>query len=317
MTHKIIFDTDPGIDDALALAYALRCKEIELLGITTIFGNVHTQMATANALRVLEVAKCQGIPVAHGCSRPLIQPLRPPPDFVHGSDGLGNINLPAAKDQAINMTAVEFLLESSRKYAGELTIVAVGPLTNIAHAVLLDSEFAKRLKSLVIMGGAAIYGGNVSLVAEANMRSDPHAADIVFQEHFNAFGMVGLDVTEKVIMSNTNFALLRDNAGELGKFIWDCSRFYVDFYSQFRPIDGCFAHDASALVYLVRPELFTTKKAKIRVTTEGNGAGNTMCDFGDHGHADTIWNDAGEVDVCLDVQDAEVMQEYMSAFINK
>ena len=313
MTQKIIFDTDPGIDDALAIAYAVKSPDLELIGITTIFGNVLTPLATDNALRILEIYKAAHVPVANGCELPLQQPLRPPSAFVHGEDGLGNINLPPAKIKAVNESAVEMLLRLSRVHGKDVIIVAVGPLTNIASAIRADSGFARRIGGLVVMGGAAA-GGNLSPVAEANVHADPHAADIVFQAPWHAMAMVGLDVTQQVIMTNAHFAALRDSAGELGQFIWNCSRFYTDFYKQFRAIDGCNVHDAAALLYVTHPQLFTTQQARVRVTAGGIGAGNTICDFGSFQHPDQQWHATPQVDVCMGVDAAAVVAAYLQPF---
>ena len=175
MTTKLIIDTDPGIDDAMAIFYAAAAPDIELLGLTTIFGNVTTKMATRNALRLLESADLD-LPVAHGAEKPLVLPPFEPSAHVHGDEGFGDIPAAEPKGQAVAEDAADFLIRMAREHKGELVLCPVGPLTNIALAVQRDPEFVKNCKRIVIMGGSLEAGGNITPHAEANIYHDPHAA---------------------------------------------------------------------------------------------------------------------------------------------
>ncbi|TYK19606.1 putative uridine nucleosidase 2 [Cucumis melo var. makuwa] len=164
---KIIIDTDPGIDDAMAIFLALQSPELEVLGLTTIFGNVYTTLSTKNALHLLEIAGRTDIPVAEGSHVTITNGTKlRVADFVHGNDGLGNQNFPPPNGKPIDQAAAVFLVEQANLYPGEVTLVALGPLTNIA---LLDSGFAKKIGKIIILGGAFFVNGNVNPAAEANV----------------------------------------------------------------------------------------------------------------------------------------------------
>ena len=195
--HKIIIDTDPGIDDAQAIAFAIAHPDIDLLGLTTVFGNASIDITSRNALKLLEIFGRADIPVAQGASKPLKQDRLPSPDFVHGIDGLGNLNLDAPKTTLQSQSAVQFIIEAVNLNPGEITLVAVGPLTNIAEAVALDPSLPSKVKGLIVMGGNIDEAGNVSPVAEANFLGDPHAADIVCA-HDWPLKVIGLVVTLQV-----------------------------------------------------------------------------------------------------------------------
>jgi len=273
--HKIIFDGDPGIDDAMALVLALQSPEIDILGITTMFGNVTLQQATSNALRIVEISG-RHIPVYMGADKPLKVPLRPPPDFVHGKDGLGNTNQPAPSIAAAAISAAQFMVNAAKAFPGQITIVAVGRLTNIAHAMQLDSNFVSNVKNLVVMGGALRTPGNVTPVAEANIYGDPHAADMVFTAPWQVT-MIGLDVTQIVKIDDELLLRIKNNNHRYGSFLYDISRFYMNFHKNVDHVEGGFyVHDPSAVMYLLDSSLFNTKKGPVRVVTEGIAIGQTI-----------------------------------------
>ncbi len=277
--HKIIIDTDPGIDDAQAIAFAIAHPKIDLLGLSTVFGNADIDNTSRNALKLLEIFARPDIPVVKGASKPLVQKRLPAPDFVHGVDGLGNLNLDKPTINVANERAADFIVRMANEQPGEITVVAVGPLTNIALAVGQDPTLASKLKQLIVMGGTVQQAGNVSPLAEANFLGDPHAADIVCA-HDWPLKIIGLDVTLEVMLSDEHLACLRDNAGQTGKLIWDSSRFYVDFYTADQnqagvesPVRQCAMHDASAVVCVVEESAFEFISGGARVIPEGMAIG--------------------------------------------
>jgi uridine nucleosidase len=180
MPRKVIIDTDPGVDDTMAIYFALKSPELELIGLTTIFGNVTTELATTNALRLMEIAGRTDIPVAKGSDDPIAVPYSGAVPFVHGDDGQGNVHLPPPTTQAVDQSAAQFIVEQIMSQPGEVTLIPVGPLTNIALALRLEPRIAQNVKEVVVMGGNALGPGNASPAAEANIRNDPEAADVVF-----------------------------------------------------------------------------------------------------------------------------------------
>ena len=209
--HLVIYDTDPGVDDAMALYYALAHPSIELLGVTTSFGNVSVAQAATNALHLLAIAGRGHIPVTQGAAAPLGKPGEDPPAHIHGADGLGNLGPRQAHALRLDpRSSAQFIVDMAREKPGEITLVAVGPLGNLALALEIEPQLPKLLRAVVIMGGTVIEPGNVSPVAEANIWNDPHAADRVFCAGF-ALTMVGLDVTHQLILPVTLFKQLAEH----------------------------------------------------------------------------------------------------------
>ena len=204
--HRVIYDTDPGVDDAMALYYALAHPDIEVVGVTTTFGNVTVEQAACNALYLLAIAGRGQIPVTQGVAAPLVKASEAPPDHIHGADGLGNLpQRVATHNQLDARTSAQFIVDMARQHPGEITVVAVGPLGNLALALAIEPALPQLLRQVIIMGGAVLEPGNVSPVAEANIWNDPHAADIVFTAGFD-LTMVGLDETHQVILPVRLFA---------------------------------------------------------------------------------------------------------------
>ena len=199
MARKIIIDTDPGVDDGMAIQLALGSKEFEILGLTTVFGNVDVGTATANALRLLHLANKATIPVAKGASDPINGKFNGGVPFVHGTDGQGNTWQPLSPLRPIKTTAAEFIIEKTLQFPKEVTIAAIGPLSNLALALQKKPEIQHLVKEIVIMGGNAFCSGNATPAAEANILSDPDAADIVLGAAWPVT-MIGLDVTHKIVL---------------------------------------------------------------------------------------------------------------------
>jgi len=278
--HKVIFDTDPGVDDAMALYFALAHPDVEVMGITTVFGNVTTQQATQNALYLTNIAGYE-IPVTQGALCPFAKAPGRPPGFIHGDDGLGNLaQRSLVKGLVEKYSAAEYIVKMARAHPGEITLVAVAPQTNLALALKIEPNLPMLLKEVVVMAGTVTEPGNVSPVAEANVWNDPDAADLVFTAGWN-LTMVGLDVTHRVVLPSHFFDALAEKHNHLATTtLQHAVRFYCNFYSGIRPelCEACFGHDILAFVYLVAPQLFKTQEGRIRVATEGIANGQTMMD---------------------------------------
>ena len=276
--QKVIFDTDPGIDDAMALLLIHRSPALELLGVTTVLGNADIDTVTRNAL-YLKQRFAIAAPVARGADQPLKRPRSASPTHIHGRDGLGNISIPEKIDVAPDpRPAWQFIVDTVRANPGEVTLIAVGRMTNLALALQHDPGIAPLVKAVSIMGGAfGVNGhtGNVSPVAEANIIGDPDAADIVLTAPWKVT-VVGLDVTHETVMTAAYLARLRDAAGADGRFIWDITRVYEQFYRDQVGLDGIACHDLLAVAYVLDPTLFTLREGPIRVVTEGIALGQTI-----------------------------------------
>ncbi|HSF95553.1 MAG TPA: nucleoside hydrolase [Thermohalobaculum sp.] len=271
--RKLIIDTDPGIDDAMAIFYAAAHPGLELIGLTSVFGNVPVAVATRNALRLAELTG-QPIPVAEGAAAPMVQPLQPHPDFVHGAEGLGDIPPEAPRGRPDPRPAARFLSESCAAHPGEVTICAVGPLTNLAAALAQYPAIVRDVGHVVVMGGAVECPGNVNADAEANIWNDPHAAAAVFAADWPVT-LVGLDITERVNCSPADFAGLGRAAPVIGGFLNDAVQFYIHFHRQRHGLDGCHMHDPTAVVAITDPALFDIREAPLAVTLDGEAAGRT------------------------------------------
>lgn len=279
--HYVIYDTDPGVDDAMALYYALAHPAIELLGITTCYGNVSAAQASANALYLTQLAGRSDIAVAQGASAPLVKHPSAPPASIHGADGLGNLPARQPLTRSIQArSAAQFIVDSARAQPGHITLVPVGPLTNIAQALALEPRLPQLVKQVVLMGGSIAEPGNVSPVAEANIWCDPHAADQVLTAGFQ-LTMVGLDVTQRVLLPTKLFEKIAAQhqhpaTNALLHAVRFYARFYASRYAHLSGFEGCFGHDVLAFICLTRPELFGTLSGPTRVVTEGIAQGQTI-----------------------------------------
>lgn len=305
--RKVIYDTDPGVDDAMALYYALAHPGIEVIGLTTTFGNVTVEQAARNALYLTEIAG-HNIPVTQGVKTPWLKAPGTPPDFIHGGDGLGNLPSRHPTTHTLDpRSSAQFIVDTARAHPGEITLVAVGPLGNLATALKLEPELPELLQEVIIMGGTVLEPGNVSPVAEANIWNDPHAADLVFTAGWK-LTMVGLDVTHQLILPLSLFQKVADHHRHVATdTLLHAVRFYADFYSGVYPhvaqIHGCFGHDVLAFVALTNPELFVTQTGSIRVTLEGVGNGQTMMRRKNIFYPQPGWgDDVPETHACMQLQ---------------
>ncbi|KAH0707757.1 hypothetical protein KY290_012261 [Solanum tuberosum] len=254
---KIIIDTDPGIDDAMAIFVALESPEVEVIGLTTIYGNVYTTLATRNALHLLDIAGRTDIPVAEGSHVTITKGTKLRiADFVHGTDGLGNQNFPAPNGKPIEQNAVDFLVQQASLYPGKVTVVALGPLTNIALAIQSDPDFVKNIGQIVVLGGAFSVNGNVNPAAEANIFGDPDAADIVFTSGADVLA-VGINVTHQVVLTDFDRDELAKSNGKYAKYLDKILGVYFGYHHDAYSTKGVYLHDPTALLAAVDPSLIT------------------------------------------------------------
>jgi purine nucleosidase len=313
---KILFDTDPGIDDAMALLMLARDPRAELVGISTVFGNAPVDITSANALALCHRFGIH-VPVACGAALPLARAARDFPVEIHGHDGLGDVapHLPhERKHEAVD--AAQFICDMARRHAGELTLVAVGPLTNLAQALALDAELPRHVRQVVVMGGAfgtLGHGGNVTPVAEANVICDPHAADIVFRAAWPVT-IVGLDVTHQVLMSTKYLDALGEHGGAEGRFIRDITRTYERFYQR-RTGGGIFAHDASAVACALDGSRFQAQRGAVRVVTDGMAVGQTIQSRAGLQFSANDWDGLPEQRACVAVDAAGVLADFRACFV--
>ncbi len=259
----VIFDCDPGHDDAIALLLALGSPEIALLGVTTVSGNHTLERTTANAIRVLDHMGRTEVPVAAGAARPLVRE-RELTTHVHGETGLDGPDLPGPSREPEPAHAIDWIANAITTAAGPVTLVATGPLTNVALFMARYPELETRLERIVIMGGA-IGLGNVTPAAESNVWTDPEAASRVFQSDVEVT-MVGLDVTHQALMTREHAVRLA-GAGRTGKLVADLYEFYSRFHRDQYGWEGAPIHDAVAMAHVIDPTLLETARCGVRVDT--------------------------------------------------
>jgi len=259
MATPIVIDCDPGHDDAIALLLALASPELELLGVTTTYGNQTVEKTTANALRVLELAGRADIPVARGAAEPLARPLTVAA-HVHGDSGLDGPTLPPPSAEPSRTPAVDWLAATIAASDEPVTLVPTGPLTNIAR--YLEAHGTSGIDRIVLMGGA-IAEGNMTPAAEFNVWADPEAAQIVFDTALDVT-MIGLDVTHKAVTGPDVQRRLRE-AGSIGVFVAELIDFFTVYHRQTYGWEGAPIHDAVAVAHLIRPGLVETKLRNVEV----------------------------------------------------
>lgn len=311
---KVIFDTDIGIDDAMALLFLHYSPEVELQAIVSGFGNADLDATTRNALYLKERFNIDA-PVFRGAGESLGLRLGEGyPDFVHGKNGLGDIDLESPSCEAESLPGAAAIVDLVRKNPHEISIVAVGRLTNLALALEQCPELPDLVKEVVVMGG--VFGhnghsGNVSPVAEANIAGDPMAADRVFGAGWPVT-IVGLDVTHETIIDEDFFTALRETAGDAGDFVYQVSRCYLDFHERINGTRECPVHDSSAVACLLQPSLYTTRLAAVRVATDGVAIGQTIA--GDPGadYASAAWQNRPLCKICTAVDAGRVLKLYRS-----
>ncbi len=274
--RKIIIDCDPGIDDALALMLALSSPELDVLGITTVSGNVPAPMGADNALKVLRQMNRLDIPVYCGAEIPLKKDYVDARD-THGEDGLGETNYPKVDGVSWKDGAVDFIIETLQKETG-VSIIAIGPMTNLALALQKCPEAFQRLDEFISMGGNFRSYGNCSPVAEYNYWCDPDAANYVYQNLGTMIHMVGLDVTRKIVFTPTIADFCQRIHPSNGTFVKQITRFYNEFHWNYERIIGCVINDPLAIAYFIDRELCSGISAYTMVVTDGVCIGQTVVD---------------------------------------
>lgn len=315
---KIIIDTDPGVDDAMAIFLALKSPELEVIGLTTIYGNVYTTLATRNALHLLEIAGRTDIPVAEGSHVTITNGTKLRiADFVHGTDGLGNQNFSTPEAKQIEQSGPSFLVEQANRYPGQITVVALGPLTNIALAIQLDPAFVKNVAQIIILGGAFSVSGNVNPAAEANIFGDPEAADIVFTSGADILA-IGINVTHQVVFTDADREMLVGSKGEFADYLDKILEVYFAYHREAYGTKGVYLHDPTTLLAAVNPDLLTYTEGVVRVQTSGITRGltllyNTQKSFGEV----TEWSDKPTVKVAVTVDAPAVMKLVMDRLMQQ
>jgi len=273
--RKIIIDTDPGTDDAMAILLALNSPELDVRALTVVPGNVALPQAMKNALKLAALAGRCDLPVAAGADRPLLSKLETA-EFIHGENGLANIEIETPACEADPRFGPDLIIEFVHRQPGEITLVPVGPLTNIALAVLKDPSIVPLVKEVVLMGGS-LSGGNATAAAEANIEGDPEAAQIVFQAGWPVT-MVGLDVTDPTVFSAAHLAELGRTRGPQNDFAVALFRFMVERLAGYGRT-GMSMHDPLAVGVAIDPTLVTTACYPISVETRGEFTrGETVAD---------------------------------------
>lgn len=277
MKRKVIIDCDPGIDDSLALLLALNSPELDVIGISIVSGNVPANQGAKNALKVLKLLKREDIKVYIGESEPLVRELVTAQD-THGEDGLGETNYKEA-DIEINYNGIDFILDSAKE--GDVSIIALGPLTNLAKALEKDESSFNMIQEIVSMGGAFKSHGNCSQVAEFNYWVDPHSVKNVFDKSKVPFSMVGLDVTREIVLTPNLIEVINQIGGEIGKFIVDITRFYVNFHWKQERTLGCVINDPLAVAYFIDRSICEGFTSYLDIVVDGIAMGQTLVDVGE------------------------------------
>jgi purine nucleosidase len=309
--HRVIIDTDVGIDDAHALLMALKSPDISVEGITTVFGNTQVEHVTRNVLYILDLLGMREIPVMQGASKPILGRDYKFGTIVHGDKGLGAFEVPDSFEaDPKNDNAIIWMVNTVMNAPGEIEILVLGPQTNIALATLIEPNFTQAVKRVVFMGGIISGPGNVRPLSTANINNDAEAAHIVFHAGYPIV-MVGQDVTRYIRMLPSHWIRLRDGNTDVTQFLEKISKFYMHKYDEFEPTrDGHPFHDMAVIAFLLRPDLFKTEK--IYVTVEMNGhvtRGQTVADRRERS------TEIPQMDVCIEADANPIYDLFIDTII--
>lgn len=296
MAQKIIIDTDPGQDDAVAILLALASPEIEVLGVVAVAGNVPLALTEVNARKIVELAGRADVPVFAGCDRPLARDLVTA-EHVHGKTGLDGIDLPEPALPLQEQHGVEFIIQTLRQEAaGSVTLVPIGPLTNIAEAFRRAPDIIGRVQRIVLMGGAYFEVGNITPAAEFNIYVDPEAAAEVFASGVPIV-MMPLDVTHKALTSRAWIEGMRALPGRCGPAVASWTDFFERYDREKYGSSGAPLHDPCTIAWLLRPDLFEGREINVEIETEGKfTTGMTVADW---------WRVSGRTPNALFIRDVD------------
>lgn len=313
---KVVFDMDTGVDDSLALIYALNRPAYEIQSIGCVYGNVESWLAAENTMKILDLVNAPDIPVVIGANEPLTGKWAGRVSIIHGENGLGNVELPKSERKPFDKGIEEFYLETAERLQGEMVLITVGPLTNIARTIKKYPQFVKLVKHMYMMGGTLSMRGNVSPVAEANVACDPVAADYVFQSGMKITA-VGLDVTMKVRFKRAYLDWIQTHcrpelkraAEYLGKaFEW----YFMGNQDRNYCMDDSPLHDPLAVMCASVPGLVLTQTRKARVECEGQYCrGMIVTDMREHPF------EAETVEFAVEVDEKKAIGELLAAFWEK
>jgi purine nucleosidase len=264
---KVILDTDPGIDDALAFILLKAMPEIELQAITVTHGNTSVEKCTTNALKLVELLGMQDIPVAIGADQPLVKALSVAEE-THGDTGLGHAVLPPPTITAVKENAANLIIEIVNANPGEITILCIGPVTNLALALLKQPSLRKKIKNVVSMAGTIHYPGNATPSSEYNVFCDPESFDILLRSGID-LTIVPLDVTYQCLFTKNHVARLKGARTDIAEFIDRSTAFYMEFHAEYQGIQGCAINDPLAAAILVKPELVSFRDYYVDIELHG------------------------------------------------
>lgn len=280
--RKMILDLDTGVDDALAIAYALADPNVDLIGIVSSYGNNYRDVCAENSLKLLELLGHPEIPVFYGEPHSSTSNHFDPNKVslaIHGKNGIGEVHLPAPQHKIATEPGVDFYIQAAHKYSDNLIIVPTGPMTNLAAAIKKDPGIAKLIGNVTFMGGALTVEGNVTEAAEANIHQDAEAANVVLSNPYLNLIMVGLDVTLRTLLTKNETQQWRNLRTMAGQTYADITDFYIDAY---RDLDidknGCALHDPLAVGVAIDPSFVNTISLFMKVTYDGPNYGRTIGD---------------------------------------
>ena len=311
---KMFIDCDPGVDDSIAILFALNRPDVEIVGISTSTGNVTAAQGAENAMRILKLAGVEGqIPVCVGSEKPLVGEVEDFPDFIHGKNGLGDVELPETSQTVVDMDVSDFMYQKACEHGGELVLISLGRMTNLANTLKKYPDYAGKIKRVVAMGGTIYSHGNVSPVVEANIGGDPEAADIAMMADWD-MTLVGLDVTLKTHLTRDDVdKLLRCCAPEkkdMVSFMSEELKYYMNgsreqnYTMEYSPL-----HDPLAMVVAVDPSVVNTKKMVTRVECGGTWCrGKVVVDLREQPI------DGRFVEHCLEVDSRKALNVLFAAF---
>lgn len=312
---RIIIDADTGVDDSLAILYALRSPNFHVEGITTCFGNNNAEQSADNCLRLIRLSGCgYEVPVAVGSNESLDGVFDSAPAHIHGDNGIGNVELPESSQKPVDETAWDFIIRKAGELKDELTIITTGRMTNLARALEKDPELPSKVKKVVAMGGTLKEPGNVNPYAEANIHGDAKAADRVFRAGFN-LALVGLDVTMKTFITDRDVKNLctycREECRAIADYIRDVLKFYFEFHRvSMGMAEACVVHDPLAVLIAEDPSLGVFRMVRAGVEYEHETFRGMIKT--DTGFVPVL--DREEIAVCVEVDSEKAVRRLFSLF---